>query len=432
MGYRTELLILAGFLALFVIAGLVAGAEIAADAKPAGDAKPAPSIPAAANSRLIRLLRTILLLNAAALALIAVGAAMVNAASEGDPPILSHGAALFAFEAAVDVALAALVARRPESARLAWVLRLVAVYWLAIGLLAVIATGWDPIYLETPDMQVARQLLGIDPFLWVEAAVLLGPVLLSLASIRGVDPGVSSADASAPPRRRGSVRTVAARIGTAVLLIASLSTIWMTIATAAAIGMGGCAPTWLVPSDPVFCVTAEAGYRTVIVSGRTSLPDGSLVSIWVNSAPENADPEIATVRGGTFLFTASTMGPNTENTAVTVEFVTLNLVESADGPVAGPSQQPKSVTDRYGSDGARLSGPTAIWTPGREWHSDDDDDTEPIHVLDVRFECPSLDAGSHDTWCRIGQPPPQTEFGRAGTRDLFEQPAPPEFVEEWR
>jgi len=410
MDYAIELLILSGLLVLSVGAGLAAGLDVAADEGRAAEPEAGPSIAtadAAADPFSTRLVRTVLLLDAAALALIAIGAAMVDAAWEGGPPVWTGVATMFAFEAAVDIALAVVVARRPATAPQAWVLRVVAVYWLGIGLLAALTTGWGSFYLNTPAGQAVRQLLGVDPYQWVGAAVLLGPVLLLLAGLGVFNRHGSRVASSEAPRPRGSVRMAAARIGVAALLVVSIVPVWATFATAAAIAMGGCAPSWLVPSDPVFCVTAYAGYRTVTVSGQTSLPDGSLVSIWVEDGQSS---EMATVHDGTFSFASSVSGSTSADTLVTVEFAITNLLQTDQGSIAGP-RQPQAVTDRYGSNGARLSGPTAIWTTEREWHLGDDGDAEPIHVLDVRFECPRLNRGSHDTGCRMGEPPPQTEFG---------------------
>jgi hypothetical protein len=137
-----------------------------------------------------RTIRSILVFTAA---LVTVSGALA-AASAGalarttDVDFAIEPTALFyVLEAAVDLALAAAVIFPGWSARRAWLLRTIGVYWLCLAgpalLLADAGPGW-----LTFDSANGMTQLGIPDFIWEGAAAVVPALLLWTASRRGRSP----------------------------------------------------------------------------------------------------------------------------------------------------------------------------------------------------------------------------------------------------
>ena len=164
------------FLAAFTFAGYSIGGSAAG---PERD-RPSRSTPQA------RIRRAALLVIAAALAVLGSAAAAAAGAfarltDQGYP--IEPAALLFALEAAVDLALLLVVALPSWSARRAWAIRAIGLYWLCaaapILILADAGSGSPPPAGTAND----ALLLGMAPILWEVAAVLAPAVLLWVASI---------------------------------------------------------------------------------------------------------------------------------------------------------------------------------------------------------------------------------------------------------
>ena len=369
-----ELVVLTGLLALFVRLGLAAGSDADGDqdqdrgqAADPTQARTAAAATAQRSRPLVRVLRTALLLDAGAVALIAMGASMVDQGGDGSAYSWSPPAAYFAFQAVANFLFAIVVASRPWTAAHAWVLRLVGGLWLILGGLCVllVTVGNALPSFDIPADQAIRDMLGMDPTRLVGIAALAAPSLLWAASFGSSHRRGLMADAEQLEPARLSRRAVAGRVAAVAAVVASSLLAWPLAATAATIELGGCAPTWLVPSDPMFCVTASTNGRTLTVSGQAGLPDGSLVSIRIDRSPDYGDPQDVAVVRNAFHFAESVHTSGADHVSVTVEFIIAARVRGNSGDwKVGPSRQPQSVVDRYGSDGAGLSGPSALWLPG--------------------------------------------------------------------
>jgi hypothetical protein len=116
----------------------------------------------------------------------------------------------------------------------------------------------------------------------------------------------------------------------------------------AASTMGQCSPGWLTGADPQLCLNATANQGNLVVTGTTSLPDGSIIELSVEESLGfqywTTGPVDVTVADGAYSgsFDVSAWA---SGTAV----VTARFVVSVD--------QPQSIVDRYHGDGSGLSGP---------------------------------------------------------------------------
>jgi hypothetical protein len=147
----------------------------------------------------------------------------------------------------------------------------------------------------------------------------------------------------------------------AVLVIAVIPG-WQIARISAVLAYGGCAPTWSADSDPVFCVRGSVEGHILVISGETSLPDGSKVLVWTKDL---SDATQLTVMGGVFQDRCDLSRENAGRLTVTVQFIIAQWVKVDAGLYdVGPSEQPVAVVSRYGRDGANLVGPTAEWIQG--------------------------------------------------------------------
>ena len=388
MGILVALVVLTALLGLFVAVGLAAGARNAdgsSDAAPAldGQVNAPADAPAKPAGQLIRLLRSAILIDAAVVAMIVVGACLFSTSSVetfGGETSGGETAIPFAYQAAVDLLLAVVVFLRPWTLRKAWVLRFVSVLWLLIGVPFVLLSSVGYALDEIPDGQPLY--LGVSFSLLLVAGVLSGPLLLWLATLGGVGRERSSERPGAELRLpidhlRRHVNL--GRVAAMAALVASILPIWPLAGMATTFWLGGCAPAWLVASDPVFCVTSSVQGRTLVISGQTTLPDGS--TVLVRTGDQSEDTSV-TVRGGSFSFQSDISSGHAGPLLVAVQFVVAPLVDSDEGAVVGPSDQPKAVVDRYRSDGAGLTGPTAIWIPGTFFLNA----RQPFQELSVQFD----------------------------------------------
>lgn len=179
---------------IFLIAFVSAGNAIGGTA-----ANPNPALPLRSTMRL-RVVPTALVLVAANL--VAFGAAA--AATAGAFARLTDAgyaiepaALLFVLEAAVDLGLVVLVILPGWSARRAWVLRAVGVYWLCAALPILILADGGPGWLSMNPSN-GMLMLGLPVFSWETVAALMPALLIWRASIARA-PIASAPDPAAEP-----------------------------------------------------------------------------------------------------------------------------------------------------------------------------------------------------------------------------------------
>jgi hypothetical protein len=165
------------FLVVFALVGNAIGGSAAAP-----DDAAAPAAPASGR---VRARRCVLLLAAAAVAACGAAAAATGAAfsrlTEASYAI-EPAALLFTLEAAVAVGLAGVAALSGWSARRAWVLRTVGVYWLGVAgpalILADSGSGW----ISLTASGTAALPLGLSPFPVEVVAAVVPAILFWVAS----------------------------------------------------------------------------------------------------------------------------------------------------------------------------------------------------------------------------------------------------------
>ncbi len=304
----------------------------------------------------VRITRAVLLAIAAFMAVLGAEAALV-AGWFDDPAIGRAEATVFLLEGAADLLLAAVVLMPTWTLRRIWVLRLVAVCWLVVGPPTLVLTfGRGPL---------ATFYLGFGPDLWAAFSVVVGALLVWLSSVGGT---VAEAEAEAPATKTPASELSAAGPTIAPRRLAMPPTHWRGIATGVALAslvavsawpmaqfvginaLGGCAPQWLLPSNPGFCVSGRLDARMLSISGQTTLPDGALVDVVVSSDDstrfDRVDQQRIAVKNGAFA-------------------ATFNLSPQRSGPVTAAASlhmadQPAAVVERYGAKGRSLTGPTAL------------------------------------------------------------------------
>ena len=191
--------------------------------------------------------------------------------------------------------------------------------------------------------------------------------------------GTAAAGGRRANRAVGRRRTLWGVVAVAVLAVA-LIPCWQVARLSAVMAGGGCAPSWSVDSDPVFCVRSSVEGNVLAISGETSLPDGSKVLVWTRDL---SDAREVTVQGGVFSDRYDLSRENPGQLTVTVEFIIAELVKVDAGLYDfGPSTQPIAVVSRYGRDGTNLFGPTATWIEGPLFLNY----APPVRVLEVRLE----------------------------------------------
>lgn len=295
-----------------------------------------------------RLTRTALLATAAYMAVMGAEAALV-AGSQQDPMTGRAEAIMFGLEAAADLALAAFVLTPAWTLRRVWVLRLVSACWLVVGPVALVLTfGAGPL---------VSFYLGLGPDIWAAISVVAGVVLVWLSSLGGGDiadgepasvntPTATDAlEPAQPPLPPTHWRGIVTGLALAVLMATSS---WPLAQFVGANVLGACTPHWLLPGNPDFCVTGRVDAQgMLLVSGRTTLPDGTFVSVSAAKDDQSAAAppavQIATVGGGKFDASFDVAGLRGHSISV-VASVTM-------------SGQPSIVSQTYGADGAALSGP---------------------------------------------------------------------------
>ena len=329
-------------IALVVLLIVFAGIGVAVGAGAEG---PDPGPPGQSPLK-VRTTRAALLAVAAFMAVLGLEAALV-AGWQQDPSTGRSEAVVFLLEAVVDLALALVVLMPAWTLRRIWVLRLVAVCWLVVGPVALVITiGSGPL---------TTFYLGLGPDMWVAISVVVGALLVWLSSLGSAtlpaSPEQGPAGPTAAPRSRRMPPTRWRGIVTGVAL-ASLVAIssWPLAQFAGFNGLGGCAPHWLVPGSPDFCVRAQLDGRILNVSGQTTLADGAVVDIEVTKDDSlfgraSSVPRVV-VSGGKFLagFDLSQWPAGTITLVATLK-------------MAG---QPAAVVESYGADGNALTGPTAV------------------------------------------------------------------------
>ena len=327
-----------------------------------------PDPPPLARSALeLRITRAALLATAALLSLLGAQAALV--AGSGDDPTTGRAeATVFLLEGLANLCLTLVVLMPSWTLRRVWVLRLIAVCWLVVGPPALVLTsGHGPL---------VSFYLGFGPDAWAAFAVVVGAALVWLSSLGGgheaelgTQPASAPASAAAPsspePGRSRTPPTHWRGIvnGVALACLIAVSA-WPLAQFTGFNALGSCAPGWLVPSDPEFCVGGALEGHTLTISGRTTLADGALVDLDVQGGfVETASTVIANkrvaVHDGRFEATFDVSGTPTVHYDSIIATATVRM----DG-------QPAAVIDRYGSDGHAIAGPAAIVeSGGRGRHS---------------------------------------------------------------
>jgi hypothetical protein len=342
-------------IALVVLLIVLGGIGVAIGATAEG---PDPGPPGRSPLKL-RITRTALLAVAAFMAVLSAEASLV-AGWQQDPSTGRAGALVFLLEGAVDLALALFVLMPAWTLRRVWVLRLVAICWLVVGPVALVFTiGSGPL---------ATFYFGLGPDMWAALAVVVGAALVWLSSLGGEtvaeaapQPAAETAAAKSAAAKSAPAPTLAPQssrmppthwrgivTGVALASLVAISS-WPLAQFAGINALGGCAPQWLVPGNPGFCVSGHLDGQTLTISGQTTLPDGALVEVTVSS--DNAtpsDPPVqlrVPVKDGAF---RATFDLSRRSGSVTVA-AALHL--------AG---QPEAVSQSYGADGHALTGPTAL------------------------------------------------------------------------
>jgi hypothetical protein len=165
-------------LAAFTLVGNAVGGS-------AAGRDPVPSVPPTRGARVRRATLVVAAagLSAGGAAAAAAGGAFSHLTDEGYA--IEPTALLFALEAGVGLALAAVVALPGWSSRRAWILRAIGLYWLCVAgpslILADYGTGW----ISLTD-QASRSLpLGLAPFPLEIMASVVPAVLIWIASVDG-------------------------------------------------------------------------------------------------------------------------------------------------------------------------------------------------------------------------------------------------------
>ena len=341
-------------IALVVLVLVFGGIGVAVGATAEG---PDPG-PRAYSPLKIRATRAALLAIAALMAVLAAEAALV-AGWQQDPSTGRAEALVFLLEGAVDLALAFFVLMPAWTLRRIWVLRLVSVCWLVVGPATLVITfGSGPL---------ATFYLGLGPDMWAVLSVVVGVALVWLSSLglpAAAEPAATEVAAAESAGQRPSTPAPAltpqpSRLppthwrgivtGVALASLVAISS-WPLAQFVGINAMGGCAPQWLVPGNPAFCVSGRLDGRMLTVSGQTTLPDGALVDIAVSSddlaISEPPSAQRVSVNGGTFEATFDLSRRRSGSVTVTAAL-----------HMAG---QPAAVAQSYGTDGHALTGPTAL------------------------------------------------------------------------
>jgi len=334
---------LAFTVAVFIFGGI--GVAVGATAE-----GPDPGPPGCSPLK-VRTTRAALLAIAAFMTVLGAEAALV-AGRQQDPSTGRAEVLVFLLEGAVDLALAFFVLMPAWTLRRIWVLRLVSVCWLVVGPAALVTTfGSGPL---------ATFYLGLGPDMWAAFSVVVGAALVWLSSLGlpgvaepAAEPAAKPQSAPAPavtpqPSRMPPTHWRGIVSGVALASLVAISS-WPLAQFAGINAMGGCAPQWLVPGNPVFCVNGRLDGRMLTVSGETTLPDGALVDIAVSSddfVSEQPSAQRASVNGGKF---EATFDLSRRRSGSVTATAALHL--------AG---QPATVALSYGTDGHALTGPTAL------------------------------------------------------------------------
>jgi hypothetical protein len=319
-------------IAFVVTLGIFVGVGLAIGASAEG---PDPG-PPLQSPRSTRVTRAALLAIAAFLAILGAEAAAVGAWLE-DPSTGRAEALIFLLEGLVDLGLIVLVLRPAWTLRRLWVVRLVAVCWLVIGPPALVLTiGRGPLM---------SFYLGVGPDMWAIFSVVVGAALVWLASLGG-GAAVGAAEPAA------AVAPIRPRVVLGAIVLACLVAVssWPMAQFAGLLTMGGCAPEWLVPSNPHYCVTANVSAGTLTVTGDTTLADGALIDVTLTSDEhplvDRHAPQRVVVAGGKFKaeFDVSRDHPGP---------VTLTAAFS-------PVGQPSAVVMQLGVKGIAITGANAV------------------------------------------------------------------------
>jgi hypothetical protein len=226
--------------------------------------------------------------------------------------------------------------------------------------------------------QTNRRLLAMDPGLLVGVVLLSAPVLLWLASL-GSTRGSMDWSTEVTRGSPGSRRAILERVALTMVGMASVLSLFPLAGVVVTVDAGGCAPTLLVPANPTFCVRSAFQGGNLVVSGQTSLPDGSSISVRLVDATNEMHNAIATVGQGSFSATYDMSAMRGQDLQVFVEFYVAD-VPCEGSPVDLPAQ-PSTVSERFGADGANLVGPAAVWLS----RSDCGEQT-PVQVLFVALD----------------------------------------------
>ena len=192
------------------------------------------------------------------------------------------------------------------------------------------------------------EILGLAAGLVLGIALLAGPIAMGVAAL--VDVG----------HRRGVMTSRVAALGA---LAACVGLVWPLTTASATLAFGSCAPGWLVGSDPVLCVRYSEDADSIVVSGETDLPDGTVLLLERGDLDltEKADATKIVVKDGQIAGRTPRSGPSTLRVVFRVA-----PWHNADGEdlVLAASDQPQAVIDRFGRDGAGIRGPYAGWYGG--------------------------------------------------------------------
>lgn len=301
----------------------------------------------------VRITRAALLATTAFMAVLGAQAAPV-AGWQGDSSTGRAEALVFLLEGGAGLVLALFVLMPAWTLRRIWLLRMVGVYWLVVGTLALVLTfGSGPL---------ATFYLGLGPDMWAAFSVAVGAALVWLSSLGlpvvaevAAEPAPAQRSTPAPaltpqPSRMPPTHWRGIVTGVALASLVAISS-WPMVQFAGVNAMGACVPQWLVPSDPSFCLSGQLdAQRLLIVYGQTTLPDGAIVSLSaISDDGAVGDPlseQHLTVSGGKFQATFDLSRRRSASVTVAAAF-----------KLAG---QPAAVALRYGAEGQALTGPAAL------------------------------------------------------------------------
>jgi hypothetical protein len=243
----------------------------------------------------------------------------------------------FAVQVVTCAVLAGLGLRKPGNVW-PWTTGLLAGVWFVAGIPVAITDALNE--LAGPGGGV---LLGTSEPLIMGLLLFGGPLLLLAASLVG----------SGTLARRRPHKGIAVTLG----LFSCAILAWPVSSATAALTVGGCAPEWLVPSDPYLCVRTTLANDSLEVSADTSLPDGSVVLLERGDFLLMEDAEATRLVVSDGRIEGHIAVPNRATLYLVLRIAPWTPYQGDDDYlVLAKSDQPEAVVSRYGQDGSGLTG----------------------------------------------------------------------------